>query len=184
MSGETGIRPQSRDSAESEADGPPAWCEKHEIYYGEDGCFKCKQNVKGVLEVTEEVRTVGGIPIVDSLESVENQPTVPDGTLLKPVPFGQEINAILDLGAPSAEEIIEQCLVLARFLTEKNKAYGDSALDPVRILSKADVAEQIRIRMDDKLSRLVRGELAGEDAVQDLVGYYILLKIAEKRGSR
>lgn len=38
-------------------------------------------------------------------------------------------------------------------LLAKNAAYGNSALEPVRIFSKADPTEQIRVRIDDKLSR-------------------------------
>lgn len=67
-------------------------------------------------------------------------------------------------------------------LIEKNRAYGNSALDPVRIFSKASTEEQLLTRIDDKLSRLARGhEFAGEDTVRDLIGYLVLLLIA--RGS-
>jgi hypothetical protein len=66
-------------------------------------------------------------------------------------------------------------------LVAKNRAYGDSALNPVRVFSRADAAEQIRVRLDDKISRLVRGQAAGEDVVQDLLGYLVLLRIAETR---
>lgn len=64
-------------------------------------------------------------------------------------------------------------------LIEKNKAYGNSALDPVRIFSKSDATEQLRVRIDDKLSRCARGsEYPGDDTVTDLLGYLVLLKIA------
>lgn len=64
-------------------------------------------------------------------------------------------------------------------LIEKNKAYGNSALDPVRIFSKSDATEQLRVRIDDKLSRFARGsEYPGDDTVTDLLGYLVLLKIA------
>lgn len=66
-------------------------------------------------------------------------------------------------------------------LVSKNAAYGDSALDPVRVFSKADAAEQIRVRIDDKLSRVQRGSDAGEDTVLDLIGYLVLLRIANAR---
>lgn len=77
------------------------------------------------------------------------------------------------------EDLIEiECEELARRLVEKNRAYGNSALDPVRIFSKANTEEQLLIRIDDKLSRLVRGSDAGEDVVLDLLGYLILLRVA------
>jgi hypothetical protein len=62
----------------------------------------------------------------------------------------------------------------------ENIAYGNSALDPVRCFSKADPVEQIKVRIDDKLSRLMRGHDAGEDTITDLIGYLVLLKIAKK----
>ena len=62
----------------------------------------------------------------------------------------------------------------------KNEQYGNSALEPVRIFSKASAVEQIKVRMDDKISRLVRGNGEGdEDAQADLLGYIVLLKIAQ-----
>jgi hypothetical protein len=40
--------------------------------------------------------------------------------------------------------------------------------------------EQIKVRLDDKLSRLIHGSAAGEDVVLDLLGYLILLRVATK----
>jgi hypothetical protein len=69
---------------------------------------------------------------------------------------------------------------LARLLVEKNQAYGDAALSPMRVFSQADTSEQIRVRCDDKLSRIKNGS-TDEDAVLDLLGYLVLLRIAAKR---
>lgn len=69
-------------------------------------------------------------------------------------------------------------------LVEKNRAYGNSALDPVRIFSKADPMEQLFVRIDDKLSRLKRGHAAGEDVVKDLQGYLLLVRVAQMRAER
>lgn len=83
------------------------------------------------------------------------------------------------------EDILEACAELADFLIEKNKAYGDSALQPVRVFSTADAQEQLKVRIDDKLSRLMRGhEFAGDDTVQDLLGYLVLLQVARKQERR
>lgn len=71
---------------------------------------------------------------------------------------------------------------IKEMLLEKNAAYGDSALAPVRVFSRADPVEQIRVRLDDKLSRLARGSDAGEDVIADLLGYLLLLRIAMRRG--
>lgn len=83
-----------------------------------------------------------------------------------------------------AQDIGQVCTELANFLIEKNHNYGSSALEPLRVMSKADSAEQIRVRMDDKLSRLVRGHAGGEDAMKDLVGYWVLLRVLEKRAEK
>ena len=66
-------------------------------------------------------------------------------------------------------------------LMAKNAAYGDAALNPLRVHSKSNPVEQLKVRMDDKLSRMIRGKSAGEDATLDYVGYYFMLKIAELR---
>ncbi len=73
---------------------------------------------------------------------------------------------------------------IGEMLKKKNAAYGDSALSPVRIFSKADPVEQILVRIDDKLSRLARGHAAGEDVEDDLMGYLVLLKVAKMRRKR
>lgn len=66
-------------------------------------------------------------------------------------------------------------------LMAKNEAYGNSALDPVNIFSKSTAVEQIKIRIDDKLSRLYHGkEYGDENTITDLMGYLTILKIAER----
>lgn len=78
------------------------------------------------------------------------------------------------------ELIADECDALKEMLLAKNRAYGNSALEPLRVFSKADPVEQILVRLDDKLSRLARGSAAGEDVEQDLMGYLILLRVARK----
>jgi hypothetical protein len=68
-------------------------------------------------------------------------------------------------------------------LREKNIAYGDSALNPIRLFSRADAIDALCVRIDDKLSRIKKlgvGEDA-EDTIQDLIGYLVLLKVATER---
>ena len=36
------------------------------------------------------------------------------------------------------------------------------------------------MRLDDKLSRIARGQAAGEDVTLDLIGYLVLLRLAER----
>ena len=86
--------------------------------------------------------------------------------------------------APSGDDIVEQGLAIIELLLDKNSKYGDSALSPKRIFSHADAAEQILVRIDDKLSRIANsGELPDEDTVFDLIGYLVLFRIAKARQS-
>lgn len=76
------------------------------------------------------------------------------------------------------------CDEVKDLLLEKNRKYGDSALNPTRIFSNANAVEQILVRIDDKLNRIKQGAglLANdEDVIMDLIGYLVLLKIALKR---
>jgi hypothetical protein len=71
---------------------------------------------------------------------------------------------------------------IGEMVVAKNIAYGDSAVDPVRIFSKASPVEQILVRLDDKISRLQRGtSFPGDNEIDDIMGYLILLKIAIER---
>jgi hypothetical protein len=85
--------------------------------------------------------------------------------------------------------IIHECDALKALLLLKNEKYGNSALEPTRVFSKADPVEQLRVRIDDKLSRIrTSGESAAdEDTTQDLMGYLVLLRVAaklQKRGAK
>ena len=78
------------------------------------------------------------------------------------------------------EEISAVCNDIKELLLYKNQQYGDSALNPSRIFSKASAVEQILVRIDDKLNRIQKGAgLIGEDedVIMDLIGYLVLLKI-------
>lgn len=69
---------------------------------------------------------------------------------------------------------------LRDFVLEKNKKYGQAVFSPRRIFSKADNIEQIKVRIDDKLSRLInQGYENASDTCADLAGYLILLRVAE-----
>lgn len=75
------------------------------------------------------------------------------------------------------ELISAECDRIKELLLSKNASYGNSATEPIRLFSKASAEEGIRVRIDDKLSRIARGDDAGEDTVLDLIGYLILLRI-------
>lgn len=78
-------------------------------------------------------------------------------------------------------EVSEVLDEVEALLNRKNKAYGNSALEPVRVFSTADPVEQIKVRIDDKLSRLKSSTDDNEDTVLDLMGYLVLLRIATRK---
>jgi hypothetical protein len=65
-------------------------------------------------------------------------------------------------------------------LKSKNKAYGNSALEPANIFSQANAVDSLCARIDDKLMRIKNKGIydATEDTVHDLVGYLLLLLMA------
>ena len=76
--------------------------------------------------------------------------------------------------------IAKICDDIRDLLLRKNQAYGNSALEPIRVFSKANSCEQILVRIDDKLNRIKQGAnilSEDEDVLQDLIGYLILLKV-------
>lgn len=84
----------------------------------------------------------------------------------------------------TSDQIAEVCDGIKELLLSKNAKYGDSALNPTRVMSKANAVEQILVRIDDKLSRISSGAgllATDEDVVEDIIGYFVLLKIALKR---
>lgn len=82
-------------------------------------------------------------------------------------------------------DIATVCDEIKELLLEKNRKYGDSALNPVRIFSKADTLEQIEVRMDDKLSRIRTMDPSDtEDAFLDLIGYLVLHRVAKMQQAR
>jgi hypothetical protein len=73
---------------------------------------------------------------------------------------------------------------MTNFLISKNEQYGDSVMSPIRIFSDANTEAGLRIRIDDKLNRLLQGNDSmetDEDVVKDLIGYLTLLLISMRR---
>ena len=87
--------------------------------------------------------------------------------------------------ATSADLIAAEYDRLKAMSLAKNRAYGDSALNPLQVFSRLGAAEAIRARLDDKLARHANSPGAmGEDELSDLVGYLVLLIIAERGTNR
>ena len=84
------------------------------------------------------------------------------------------------MSTKSQIKIARVCDTIKDLLLKKNTQYGDSALNPLRIMSQASPVEQILVRIDDKLNRIKQGNILqdDEDVITDLIGYFVLLKIA------
>lgn len=86
---------------------------------------------------------------------------------------------MLDNKESFAVLVAKECESIKNMLIDKNRKYGNSALEPKRIFSKADSIEQLNVRIDDKLSRIASAQTDDtEDAELDLIGYLILKRIA------
>ena len=74
------------------------------------------------------------------------------------------------------------CGEIRDLLVEKNKAYGNSAIEPMRVFSKASPLEQINVRLDDKLSRIAKGDANynDEDVEKDIIGYLVLKRVCQR----
>lgn len=106
--------------------------------------------------------------------------------MLKPVwedakDFKCEDLYLYGVGAPAGTKIWQACHEVAHMLISKNISYGNSALEPARIFSTADSKEQLKVRIDDKLNRVKNNQgFAGDNDIDDLIGYLVLYKIANQ----
>jgi len=73
---------------------------------------------------------------------------------------------------------------IAKLVREKNQAYGNSLENPVRIFTDTSPLKLVLARAEDKLSRIMRGNAAGEDVISDLVGYIALAKALGWNGEK
>ena len=69
---------------------------------------------------------------------------------------------------------------IGKFLKEKNKRYGNSALEPSNMFFKGNSEEGLRIRIDDKLKRIKNSDVLRKNDIVDLIGYLIILCITKK----
>jgi hypothetical protein len=63
---------------------------------------------------------------------------------------------------------------LGDFLVEKNKRYGDSALEPLEGV-KYSVEDGIKIRLSDKVKRVINSDNLRKNDILDILGYMVLL---------
>ena len=65
------------------------------------------------------------------------------------------------------------------FLQEKNRRYGDSALNPVKIFSKHEPENPLCSRLDEKIQRIMNADEIRKNDVCDLFGYIALYMIGK-----
>lgn len=87
----------------------------------------------------------------------------------------------------SSDKIIRVFDEVKQMVVAKNQAYGDSVFAPLRVFYRggANPADLIRIRMDDKISRLIQGNDGienDEDVIKDLMGYCAILLVTMREG--
>ena len=81
----------------------------------------------------------------------------------------------------NTEKIIKEVITEVKdLLIEKNRAYGDSAINPSNIFSNGDALDSLGARIDDKLMRIKNTGITDEteDTLIDLIGYLVLYKVA------
>lgn len=111
---------------------------------------------------------------------------------MRTIPMNNDVNISVPLMIESGSGVIveptdaqgliaQECDKIKALLLEKNRKYGNAALAPLQIFSKCSPSEQIKVRLDDKLNRIMnRQDDEDEDVEWDLLGYLILKRVADK----
>jgi len=128
---------------------------------------------------TDSISCSGGVEEVHS--GVDHEKELHDSFLDTDERDLPGVFRVTEVKSSFASDVYGITNALAEMLISKNKKYGNSALEPKRIFSNADPIEQIKVRIDDKLSRMSNQKEEDEDVVQDLLGYLVLLKIAKEK---
>lgn len=83
--------------------------------------------------------------------------------------------------APSGQRILRSINDITKTLLKKNISYGNSALEYNSVFGNLSAKEALYARINDKIQRIANNqsyETEGmKDAVDDLIGYLVLLKI-------
>ncbi len=64
-------------------------------------------------------------------------------------------------------------------LLEKNRRYGNAALEPINIFCKLNSSQGILQRIDDKLQRIKNSDEPSKNDVFDLIGYLTLYSVKQ-----
>ena len=99
--------------------------------------------------------------------------------------MGIERNIVLENRKVSTIQDRIKCIYESQsnLVVEKNKRYGNAALEPLGVFTKHILTENseslngILVRLDDKLKRVKHGDEIRKNDVSDLMGYLALLCI-------
>lgn len=80
----------------------------------------------------------------------------------------------------TSDKIQETLLSLNTLLQEKNKRYGNAALNPLGIFNKNRATDGILIRLDDKLQRVKNSDILRKNDIADIMGYLTLLCVEKE----
>lgn len=73
------------------------------------------------------------------------------------------------------DQIVKVGEGLTSLLLYKNSKYGDTALNPLNVMSKSPALEKLLIRCDDKISRIKNSDVLRKNDICDLLGYLTLI---------
>jgi len=129
---------------------------------------EAKNNLQCVIEDLDMLEDSTWIPDTDSIEaSRENLKEVLD--FLNGKTNKEEHTSIQVQWA--IEQVTES---LKELLLEKNKRYGNSALEPLEGI-KYTPEDGIKIRLADKVKRIINSKELRKNDIADMLGYMILL---------
>lgn len=137
------------------------YCGRDITYVAFHDCGERERSLNKVIEGIDKMKK----------DKISNHSSLPGGDLYMDDPE--------DL--TESQKAIIACMDSMRdFLLEKNRRYGDSALHPKRMFSKATTDEQILVRLDDKISRIQNSTELRKNDIADMIGYLALLCVAKR----
>lgn len=145
-----------------------------DLEYKVGDVVKCIENTK-----VSKLLTKGGLYVVEKIGTTYTSVINDSGKIEE---FFHSRFEKVDTGLTRTQELIKKvCEEIENELINKNRKYGDSALNPKRVFSKCDNIEQINVRIDDKISRIMSSQDDDtEDAEFDLLGYLVLKRVAKR----
>lgn len=102
-----------------------------------------------------------------------------DGPQFKRLSYNPKFRTIGYKEAMETRDKIERVLhSLEKLLIEKNKRYGNSALEPLEGI-KYTPEDGIKIRLTDKLKRVINSDNLRKNDIADIMGYLTLLCVSK-----